>query len=205
VLKKKKAGGHFHLLFSWYFLIPFYSEGKGAGHVCCADTHITHKLAGSLPSLKFCGGLLYSEGFSSPQLTDVARPSVRPSVRDVCPRFALRCWPTRFDCPPSPGDTFPGGIWSVKRRAAMILTAWSSRTPQCVKHLSAHTQHRRTIPATKFERRMWHVDFPVAVEKNPPTPTLRPFSSSISFPPVFSPTRLLPRTTAVFPSAQFSK
>jgi hypothetical protein len=120
---KEKSGRPFSSSFSWYFLIPFYSEGKGAGHVCCADTHITHKLAGSLPSLKFCGGLLYSEGFSSPQLPDVARPSVRPSVRDVCPRFALRCWPTRFDCPPSPGHTFPGGIWSVKRRAAMILTA----------------------------------------------------------------------------------
>lgn len=154
MLKKKKAGGHSHLLFSWYFLIPFYLEGNGAGqHVCCADTHITHKLAGSPPQSKVLRWVVvYSEGFSSPQLPDVARPSVRPRC------VSAFCAPLLADSIRLPAESGRHVPWRhlecEKTSRDDPDSLIKSRTPQCVKHLSAHTQHRRTIPATKFERRM---------------------------------------------------
>ena len=101
-----------------------------------------------------------------------------------CGRRVLRSVAGRLDSIP-PGqsvqyDTCPGGMSGVKRRAAMILTAWSSRLNE---GHPAHT-HTHTIPSQPNELRMWH-DF-----------SFRPFWSSISFPviSVFSPTQL-PCTT----------
>jgi hypothetical protein len=103
---KEKSGRPFSSSFSWYFLIPFYSEGKGAGHVCCADTHITHKLAGSPPQSKVLRWVVvYSEGFSSPQLPDVARPSVRPRC------VSAFCAPLLADSIRLPAESGPHVPW----------------------------------------------------------------------------------------------